>query len=75
MTLPTLLDLRRACLCLLLALLLGALVPGNVSAQAPSWPDAPEIASYDIDVTLDAEARTLATAARPGAPTRQAGSR
>lgn len=46
--------------CCLLALLLGTLVPGDLSAQAPSWPDAPEIASYDIDVTLDAGARTLA---------------
>lgn len=44
----------------LLALLLSILAPGDLSAQAPSWPDAPEIASYDIDVTLDAEAKTLA---------------
>jgi hypothetical protein len=49
---------------LLLALLLSALgpapLPGMVAAQAPTWPpEAPEVASYAIEVTLDARDKTL----------------
>jgi hypothetical protein len=55
---------RRAGWYLLLTLLLAVLgpapVPGTAAAQVPAWPpEAPEVASYAIDVTLDAEAKTL----------------
>lgn len=55
-------SLRWPRCCLLLALLLGTLGPaqarGADAAQAP--PGAPDVASYQIDVTLDADAKTLA---------------
>ncbi|MFZ6031258.1 MAG: M1 family metallopeptidase [Chloroflexota bacterium] len=49
---------------LLFCLALGACAPDAAPAAIPAvpkaaWPDAPEIASYDIQVTLDAEAKTL----------------
>jgi hypothetical protein len=58
-------GLRWARWCLLLALLLSAfrpaLAPGTAAAQPPGFPaGAPDVASYAIDVTLDAAAKTLA---------------
>ncbi len=61
---PKVVRMRWATWGLILALLLGAhgpaLATGPAPAQAPTFPpDAPEVASYAIDVTLDAEAKTL----------------